>query len=155
MSHICQHMEFCGFLPRPLGCAELWQDLADGATFTRGRLWLESPVGSFPPSCKKDGENFSTHNPPKHWVFLHEACISMTDFSISGNMCSPSVGFLLVTVCTRQQTNGIVSSLYMHLVSSPALHTQCHTCSVNQVTFPALIQFNDWIFPTLPLTHCI
>ena len=44
---------------------------------------------------------------------------------------------------------------YMHLVSSPSLHTQCHTCSANQVTFLALIQFNDWVFLTFPFTHCI
>ena len=65
---------------------------------------------------------------------------------------------LVVTVCTWQQTNGIISSLSitcMHLVSSPALHAQCHTCSVNQITRPALIRFNDWVFPTFPFTHCI
>ena len=84
----------------------------------------------------------------------------MTDFSISGLMRSPSVdlSFDYCLHVTTDKWHRLISFHYMHLALNPALHTQCHTCStcsVNQVTFPALIQFNGWVIPTFPFTHCI
>ena len=77
----------------------------------------------------KRGENFFNTQPQKNnGFFLNEVSISMTDFSISGLMRSPSVGFfwLLFARGNRQMASSHPCPLHAPGCKSSATYTMPH-----------------------------